>query len=68
MREGCVRPRMNRAIDAHRQGGTDLFIRRGRGDRHSHDLRRFAPLADAQRFFDRDLIERIDDRLGHGIP
>ena len=64
-RAGIIDP--NRAIDAHCQGGADLFVHRGRADRHAHDLRRFAAFADAQRFLDRDLVERIDDRLGRGI-
>src|SRR5438132_13991093 len=42
----------------------DLFIDRRRSDRDPDDFCRLATFADPQRFFDGDLVERIDHRLG----
>ena len=58
----------DRAVRAHREPGTQLLLGIGRTDADDDDLGGAAFLLDAQRLFERDLVEGVDahlDAVGH---
>jgi hypothetical protein len=61
--QGGVRLDLDRAVRAHGEARAQLLLDRVVADRHHHDLLGLPRLADAQRFLERDLIERIDAHL-----
>ena len=48
---------------AHRKPGPQLLLSVCRTNRYDYDFTRFAAFLDAQRFFQRNLIERVDAHL-----
>jgi hypothetical protein len=54
------------AVGAHGERGADGLRRLRRSDRHRHYLGRLAGFLETDRFFDRDLVERVHRHLDVG--
>ena len=64
---GLRRGDENGAVRAHREAGAELLLSFGSADGHEHHLGAGLGFFDAERFFDRDLAERVHDPLDPGF-